>query len=187
MENTNEIWKPVPVPGFEKYYEISDKGRIRSLPRQTIVYREDLGREYIQNRSMKIIKVTDKPHSQLLSTKLSYKDPETNKTKNVSIYVHKLVAQAFIKNPDVKKYTKVAHIDNNPKNNLPNNLKWVESNYFAKKKVLLYTDDVIPKKRGGILDPKTIQTIKDNPKVSATYLANKLGVSIHSIYKYRKK
>jgi len=38
MLNTeNEIWKP--VPHLEQYYEVSNLGRVKSLPRTTTIYR----------------------------------------------------------------------------------------------------------------------------------------------------
>lgn len=43
--------------------------------------------------------------------------------KRVKTFVHKLVANAFVKNPN--KYKNVCHIDKNPLNNNADNLMWV--------------------------------------------------------------
>lgn len=44
------------------------------------------------------------------------------KGKRVRQYVHRLVAEAFIPNPENKPF--INHIDNNPKNNNSSNLEW---------------------------------------------------------------
>jgi hypothetical protein len=44
------------------------------------------------------------------------------KNKQYTLYIHRLVASAFIPNPDNKLY--VDHIDNNRQNNNINNLRW---------------------------------------------------------------
>lgn len=41
-------------------------------------------------------------------------------------YVHKLVAMAWLDNPDPKKYQVVIHKDGNPANNYAGNLMWIE-------------------------------------------------------------
>ncbi len=42
-------------------------------------------------------------------------------------YVHRLVALAYLPNPDGKRY--VNHIDSNPANNRPENLEWCSARY----------------------------------------------------------
>jgi hypothetical protein len=61
----------------------------------------------------------------------SYRIVKLNKKKHK---IHRLVALAFIPNPNKKQF--VDHIDNNPSNNNANNLRWVtaQENQFNKKK-----------------------------------------------------
>lgn len=94
-----EIWKP--VVGFEGLYEVSNFGRVRSLKRNTT--------------SGKIMtnEVNHKGYCRVTLTK-------NNKWKHFS--VHRLVAEAFIQNPQNK--SQINHIDGNKSNNSVENLEW---------------------------------------------------------------
>lgn len=46
--------------------------------------------------------------------------------KNTPHYIHRLVAQAFVKNPNKEKYKFVKHKDFNKSNNNSSNLKWTD-------------------------------------------------------------
>ena len=52
---------------------------------------------------------------------ISYIDDD-GKEKNA--YIHRLVAEAFIKNPHPDQYDKVLHWDDDPSNNRCENLRW---------------------------------------------------------------
>lgn len=91
---TNEIWKD--VVGYEGLYQTSNLGRIK-------------------NYKGKIMALFDDGHGYLhLSL---YKNGYGKNFK-----VHRIVASAFIDNPELKKT--VNHIDGNKKNNNVENLEW---------------------------------------------------------------
>lgn len=94
-----EKWKP--VKGFENY-EVSDMGNIKSL-------------NYNHTGEAKILK-PGKQRGGYLYINL-YKN-----AKRYSKKIHRLVAEAFIPNPEGK--PQVNHIDGNKKNNKLSNLEW---------------------------------------------------------------
>lgn len=94
-----EKW--MPIIGYENKYEVSNFGRVRS-------------KNQFGQYNIKEIYTTDGGYP---IVQLNYK------TKNKTILVHRLVAQAFIDNPENKKV--VNHIDGNRKNNNAYNLEWV--------------------------------------------------------------
>lgn len=101
-----EIWKD--IIGYEELYQVSNKGRIRSLDR--ISYHSKYG---TWKRKGKILSITNHKIG-------GYQSVWFPKSK--TMFVHRLVAQAFIPNPN--NYPIVMHIDNNPANNNVSNLQW---------------------------------------------------------------
>jgi hypothetical protein len=90
------------VVGFEGYYEISDDGEVWSLPRNGTISGK---------RRLKF----NETHR--------YSRFKLNKDgQNKMKLVHRMVAEAFLPNPE-NKYT-VNHIDGNPRNNNYKNLEW---------------------------------------------------------------
>jgi len=96
----------VPVTGYEGVYEVSSAGEIRSLTRL-----DSIGRT-IAGQLMKQVVNEDGYHQIVLS-----KDGQQKTFK-----VHRVVAQAFIPNPEDK--PEVNHIDEVKSNNTVNNLEW---------------------------------------------------------------
>lgn len=103
-----EIWKP--IVGYEEYYEVSNLGRVRTIPR--IVPTNNGG--YITIGQF--IKSPMPHYKGYLQVRLKVNNcPKT-------FFVHRLVAEAFISNPYGYKY--INHIDENKTNNIVTNLEW---------------------------------------------------------------
>ena len=97
-----EIW--CPIKGYEGLYEVSDQGRVKSLK---------FGKERI------LKSVRDKDGYLLVCL---CKNREKKMCK-----IHRLVAQAFIQNPD--NLQEVNHKDENKTNNYVQNLEWCDQKY----------------------------------------------------------
>lgn len=106
---TIEIWKD--VAGYEGLYEVSNLGKVRTH-KNKVTYSELHGKRHWKQRILKPkSSKTREPRVALWKNKVS-KD----------FLVHRLVAEAFIPNPDNK--PTVNHIDGNPNNNHFENLEW---------------------------------------------------------------
>lgn len=108
-----EVWKS--IDGFEGLYEVSNRGRVKSMPRW--VKANNGGSRYIRER----ILVPGKGKNGYLHIVLS-KDG-THKICTI----HKLVASAFV--PNFHKYPNINHKDENKLNNSFDNLEWCTQKY----------------------------------------------------------
>ena len=93
-----EIWKD--IDGYEGKYLVSNLGRIKSLH-----YKR-------QKNNEKFLKPYTCKTNPYLTVKINYKN----------MNIHRLVAKAFLENPN--NYPVVNHIDGNKWNNNVNNLEW---------------------------------------------------------------
>lgn len=102
-----ELWKW--IPGWEGYYMVSTHGRVKSVDKWINC---NGGKRFIKGRIRK--QLIDKDG---YKTVMLYKG-----SKSKSFRVHRLVALAFIPNPN--NYPIVNHKDENPGNNFFKNLEW---------------------------------------------------------------
>lgn len=156
-----EIWKD--VVGYEGFYVVSNKGNVKSLKRK-VDYRG----------SKKII-----PAQKMTIRIDKYGYPRVALCKNGKqkhYRVHRLMALAFIPNPEMK--LTVNHKDSNKSNNNLDNLEWAtyaENNdhclKFGKRKFDVDEELLVEKYKSGY-------TMKQVGKI--------MGISSASVYKFLK-
>lgn len=108
------IWKP--VVGYEKFYEVSSEGEIRSLPRMV-----HAGRGVYYKKPGRIRKPVFNKANGYYMLFLS------GETEKKCVYVHRIVAQAFCDNPP--NFDMVNHINEIKTDNRAENLEWCSKEY----------------------------------------------------------
>ena len=104
-----EEWRP--IVGYEGLYEVSNTGQVRSLDKYDSMNR------FLRGRILR-----------LFTDGLGYLRAQLySSSKRKSFLVHRLVAQAFIPNPD--NLPQVNHRDENPSNDNVDNLEWCDGKY----------------------------------------------------------
>ena len=112
-DNAMETWKP--IADYEGFYEVSDRGNVRSVDRYRTANLKHVTRTFIKG---KLLKQNLKGNG-YLTVDLA----KDNKIRTT--LVHRLVANAFIPNPNGLRF--VNHKDSNRQNNDISNLEWVTS------------------------------------------------------------
>ena len=108
-------WKP--VPGYEERYSVNENGDIRS---NRIEYVDSLGRKTYKKEQLLSWHIGEIGYARVaLTDGVSVKH----------IPVHRIVAMAFIDNPNGYKF--INHKDENKLNNNVSNLEWCTSKYNA--------------------------------------------------------
>lgn len=135
-EDKDDKW--LPVVGYEEYYEVSNKGCIRSLKNKTI---RSNGRK-LSRGGILLKQATDKK---------GYKRVALRKDgKSKTFMVHRVVAETFLSN--VNNLPMVNHKDENKANNNVENLEWCDNIYNInygtfrerqKNKMMVYAKPVI--------------------------------------------
>lgn len=108
----NEIWKS--VVGYENLYEVSNFGNVRSVERY-VKYTKWKKENQFQLRKQKLLKQV-KMRNGYMRVEMS------DNGKHKLNLVHRLVAQAFIPNPN--NCSQINHKDGNKENNFVDNLEW---------------------------------------------------------------
>ena len=108
-----ENWRP--VVGYETLYLVSDKGNVKSLSK-SITYSDGRVRKY--NEKMLKLQISKTGY---IIVNLSKDGHQCTK------YVHRLVAEAFLPNPE--QLLEINHIDEDKSNNCSDNLEWCSRKY----------------------------------------------------------
>lgn len=155
-----EFWKD--VAGYEEVYQISSLGRVRSKDHYVKTGRYN-GTRLAPG---KLLKPNKSSHGYLF-----IKTSKKYGSKHLAI--HRLVAQAFISNPN--NYPDVNHKDEVKDNNRLENLEWCNHSYNAKygtcqQRLLKYKQKAVC-----MIDLKTNQVLKTF--ISMKVAAREIGVS----------
>ena len=108
-----EIWKD--IQGYEGIYQISNKGRVKALKKK--VHKIIKGKECYPSYKEKILKISN--HNRNGYLKINITKDNVNKT----CQIHRLVAKAFIPNPN--NLPQVNHKNGIKTDNQAENLEWV--------------------------------------------------------------
>lgn len=156
---TLDNWKSIKE---NKKYAVSDQGRVASAASGwhiTVMSPSDNGKGY------KLIKITN--------------------PKRKNLYVHRLVAEAFLPNPNG--YKEVNHINGNKSDNRAENLEWVslqQNRDHAKKTGLIWQGEKSPNAKLTVSEVLEIRkALSDDPSINKTHLGKKYGVNGTTIRK----
>lgn len=166
----NEVWKD--IVGHEGLYQVSNLGRVKSLKRKVYA-----GRNRMRWQYERILSNNKTNGNGYIVVSLNKESKSKNK------YVHRLVAEAFLENPNNYKY--INHKDQNTFNNNANNLEFCTAQYNS-----TYRDAHIKrglKHRNNLVNSKKVYQLDENENIikefSSMAEANRqLGTNHTSIY-----
>jgi len=109
----NEIWKD--IKGYEGYYMVSNKGRVKSVERKEL---SNIGKTYFERRRNEMIISLNETGNGYLNVELWKND------KSIKTGVHRFVYEAFV--GDIIEGLIIHHINEIKKDNRPENLKQID-------------------------------------------------------------
>lgn len=115
----NEIWKP--VAGYDGLYEIINTGRVKYPCKKIKRYWRGRHQTFRRKEKITVGHVNRKGYLEIKLQKGAIKKP---------CRVHRLVAQAFIPNPN--NLPQINHKDGDKKNNKATNLEWCDNSHNIK-------------------------------------------------------
>jgi hypothetical protein len=116
MQNLVEEWRD--IRGWEGLYQVSNLGRVRSLPRTHTRYHPTLQMDSVFHSKGRVLRPGRKDSGYLIVVLSDM----TNGRQRVA-RVHRLVCEAF-NGPSPSDDHEVAHNDNTRDNNVATNLRW---------------------------------------------------------------
>lgn len=141
FQKINEVW--IDIKDYEGYYQVSNLGRIRTVKRNT--------KNQFKDKSL--IRKLEQRNNGYLAVRL-YKD---NKSKKFN--VHRLVAEAFIKNKN--NYAYVNHINGDKQDNRVDNLEWCTASENMKHAIKQGLIDLKKHQKAVIQYDKNMKIIKE--------------------------
>lgn len=166
-----ENWKD--IKGYEGLYQVSNLGRVRSLDFEWKAYN---GKALCKFKNKgKILKGNQ------TGVRRNYLAVNLH---NHTIKIHRLVAKAFVPNPN--NYPEVNHIDGNTFNNNADNLEWVTSSQNVTHAVRTGLSRTGERKNNHKLSKEQVEQIRceyicGDKECGAKPLARKYGVSHSTI------
>ncbi len=111
ITNMTEEWRD--IPGYEGLYQASNLGRVKSLARNMVEFHK--GTRYTRSYPERVLSQGNDGHGYKLCWL-------SRGGKGKSIRTHRLIALAFLPNPDGLRC--INHKDENKSNNIVENLEW---------------------------------------------------------------
>lgn len=143
----NEVWKD--VAEYEGFYQVSNKGNVRSVARRDSIGRECGGR---------MLKPRYDKDGYLRVTICKNGKQKTR-------FIHILVAGAFVPNPNG--YSEINHRDENKVNNYANNLEWCTRRHNVNHGTMIERSAQARSKKVKAINIKTNEVITFNSTVEA--------------------
>ena len=122
---------------FEGLYEISNFGRLRSIARQVERYTWK-GTRYYSNLGGKILSQRRLGRNKVLFNSFTKKD-EFGVVHRESVYIHRAVGVAFVRNYKPGQYNMVTHKNlDDWENNHYSNIMWTDQEFLSKRNMILH-------------------------------------------------